>query len=233
MTFLYISIGQNYRQLELYDLALEYFDRAASINKSLGIEDPLPYLAIAKTYTRQGEFFAAALNAETALSFDPTNPDLYGQVGYIRFQARNYEGSMPMLECAVQGCEVLYDEFFGVTVLSDATEEQLATSDRIQVEGLGLSNASVVYYYVYASVLAASTSAMKPRSTSPSLKMPTAAMTSSCKSSMRVARSVCCCKLRITTSLSPTYAKSCSFPACAVLYPPNWAVFSRNCAVWI
>ncbi len=155
MTFLYISIGQNYRQLELYDLALEYFDRAASINKSLGIEDPLPYLAIAKTYTRQGEFFAAALNAETALSFDPTNPDLYGQVGYIRFQARNYEGSMPMLECAVQGCEVLYDEFFGVTVLSDATEEQLATSDRIQVEGLALSNASVVYYYVYASVLAA------------------------------------------------------------------------------
>ncbi|HSG25731.1 MAG TPA: hypothetical protein VLA32_06400 [Anaerolineales bacterium] len=155
MTFLYISIGQNYRQLQLYDQALEYFDRAASINKSIGIQDPLPYLAIAKTYTRQGQFFAAARNAEVALSFDYTNPDLYGQLGYIRSQARNFEGSIPMLECAVEGCEVLYDEFFGVIPQTDATEEQLLTLDRIQVQGLPLSNASVVYYYVYSSMLAA------------------------------------------------------------------------------
>ncbi len=155
MTFLYISIGQNYRQLELYDQALEYFDRAAKINSSLGIDDPLPYLAIAKTYTRQGQFFAAAINAEKALSFDYTNPDLYGQLGYIRFQARNYEGSIPMLECAVEGCEVLYDEFFGVIPLIDATEDQMNTLERIQVTGLSLANDSVVYYYVYASVLAA------------------------------------------------------------------------------
>lgn len=155
MTFLYISIGQNYRQLQLYDQALEYFDRAASINKSIGIQDPLPYLAIAKTYTRQGEFFAAARNAEVALSFDYTNPDLYGQLGYIRSQARNFEGSIPMLECAVEGCEILYDEFFGVIPLVDATDEQLQTLQRIQVQGLPLSNASVVYYYVYSSMLAA------------------------------------------------------------------------------
>jgi len=155
MTFLYISIGQNYRQLQLYDQALEYFDRAASINSSIGIQDPLPYLAIAKTYTRQGEFFAAARNAEAALALDYTNPDLYGQLGYIRSQARNFEGSIPMLECAVEGCEVIYDEFFGVIPLVDATEEQLATLDRIQVQGLPLNNGSVVYYYVYSSMLAA------------------------------------------------------------------------------
>lgn len=155
MTFLYISIGQNYRQLELYDQALEYFDRAATINKTIGVEDPLPYLAIAKTYTRQGEFFAAAINAEAALSFDPTNPDLYGQVGYIRFQARNYEGAIPMLECAVAGCEVLYDDYFGVVTYLDATEEQLATLPHVVIEGLPLNNSSVVYYYVYGSVLAA------------------------------------------------------------------------------
>lgn len=155
MTFLYISIGQNYRQLQLYDQALEYFDRAASINESIGIEDPLPYLAIAKTYTRQGQFFAAARNAEVALALDYTNPDLYGQLGYIRSQARNFEGSIPMLECAVEGCEVLYDEFFGVIPLVDATEEQLQTLERVQVEGLPLNNASVVYYYVYSSMLAA------------------------------------------------------------------------------
>jgi len=155
MTFLYISIGQNYRQLKLYDQALEFFARAASINKSIGIQDPLPYLAIAKTYTRQGEFFAAARNAEVALSFDYTNPDLYGQLGYIRSQARNFEGSIPMLECAVEGCEVLYDEFFGVIPMLDATEEQMQTLERIQVQGLPLNNGSVIYYYVYSSMLAA------------------------------------------------------------------------------
>ncbi len=155
MTFLYISIGQNYRQLALYDQALEYFDQAASINKAIGIEDPLPYLAIAKTYTRQGEFFAAARNAEAALALDYTNPDLYGQLGYIRSQARNFEGSIPMLECAVSGCEVLYDDFYGVIPLTDATEDQLANLEHIQVEGLPLNNSSVVYYYVYTSMLAA------------------------------------------------------------------------------
>ena len=155
MTFLYISIGQNYRQLELYDQALEYFDRAATINNTIGIQDPLPYLAIAKTYTQQGKFFAAALNAEAALTFDPTNPDLYGRLGYIRSRARNFEGAIPMLECAVVGCRVLYDEYYGVVILEDATEEQLTTLERIQVEGLALNNASVEYYNVYSSMLAA------------------------------------------------------------------------------
>jgi tetratricopeptide (TPR) repeat protein len=155
LTFLYISIGQNYRQLSLYDHALEFFDRAATINTNLGIKDPLPYLAIAKTYTRQGQFFAAARNAEVALSYDPSNPDLYGQLGFIRFRARNFEGAIPMLECAVEGCEVLFDEDWGVIPLVDASEEQLAAISRLAVVGLPLSNSSVVYYYVYGSVLAA------------------------------------------------------------------------------
>jgi tetratricopeptide (TPR) repeat protein len=97
LTFLYISIGQNYRQLGLHDQALEYFDRAATINEVLGIEDPLPYVAIAKTYTRMGEFFAAALNAEKAIDIDPTDADLYGQLGVIYHRSRNYEGSIPRL----------------------------------------------------------------------------------------------------------------------------------------
>lgn len=155
MTFLYISIGQNYRQLQLYDQALEYFDRAATINEVNGVKDPLPYLGIAKTYTRQGQFFAAAINAEKALSFDYFNPDLYGQLGYIRFQARNYEGAIPMLECAVEGCEILFDELFGVIPFSDATEDQIEKLTTITVPGLDLNNNSLVYYYVYGSVLAA------------------------------------------------------------------------------
>ena len=78
MTFLYVSIAQNYRQLNQYDQALDYFDRAATINEINGVEDPLPYLGIAKTYTRMGEFFAAAINADKALSFDYFNPDPFG-----------------------------------------------------------------------------------------------------------------------------------------------------------
>ena len=138
LTFLYISIGQNYRQLQLYDQALEYFDKAANINETLGIEDPLPYLAIAKTYTRMGEFFIAARNGQKALEFDNANPDLYGQLGVIYYRSRNYEGSIPVLKCAVEGCTAEENEEMGVGVT-----------------GLSLTNETAVYYYIYGSVLAA------------------------------------------------------------------------------
>jgi len=138
LTFLYISIGQNYRQLGLHTQALEYFDRAASINAVLGIKDPLPYIAIAKTYARDGEFFAAALNAERAITIDPLNPDWYGQLGIIYFRSRNYEGSIPVLRCAVEGCS--------------AAEN---TDWSVDVSGMPLNDDTLVYYYTYGSVLAA------------------------------------------------------------------------------
>ncbi len=53
------------------------------MNEQLEILDPSPYLAIAKTYAQQGEFFAAARNAQEAIKLDPTNADLYGQLGDI------------------------------------------------------------------------------------------------------------------------------------------------------
>lgn len=138
LTFLYISIGQNYRQLGLYEQALEYFDRAASINEGLGIKDPLPYIAIAKTYARDGEFFAAARNAEQAINIDPLNPDWYGQLGIIYFRSRNYEGSVPVLRCAVESCSAAENTDWGV-----------------DVSGLPLNDDTLVYYYTYGSVLAA------------------------------------------------------------------------------
>lgn len=142
-TFVYIRIGQNYRELGLHDQALEYFDRAASINEALGLEDPLPYIAIAKTYSRMGEFFAAALNAEKAIDLDPTNPDWYGQLGIIYFRARNYESSIPVLRCAVSGCSDVQNSL--------DSEERWVTA----VQGLPLDNNTLAYYYTFASVLAA------------------------------------------------------------------------------
>lgn len=158
-TYLYIKIGQNYRQLRLYDQALEYFDRAASINETLGIQDPLPFVAIAKTYSRQGEFFVAARNAEKALDFDRVNAELYGELGLIRFRARNYEGSIPVLQCAVEGCVSYWDTTFNTVVIpeedTDIDEDFMSGMETLNIVGLPLNNNTVVFYYTYGSVLAA------------------------------------------------------------------------------
>jgi len=132
MTFLYIRIGQNYREgIRNPDRALEYFDRAAKIDAQLGVQNPIPYIEIAKTYTQQGQFFAAGINAEKALEFDPTNAHTYGQLGLIFRRARNYEGANLLLKCAVAGCAAEENEMGGVAV-----------------EGLPMTSLSVAYYYV-------------------------------------------------------------------------------------
>lgn len=160
LTFLYISVGANYRrlafdatikseQLNLYDQALEYFAMAANLDTQLKIQDPIPYIAIAKTYSQKGDFFAAALNMKKALSYDISNADIHGQLGIIYFKARNYEGSIPALQCAVRGCsaDISCQARYGRAC---NVNEQSA-----QVTGLPLTSSTVVYYYTYGSVLAA------------------------------------------------------------------------------
>jgi len=151
LTFLYVRIGVNYRKLKVYKSALEYFNKAISINEANGIKNPIPYLGIAKTYSRIGEFFIAALNAEKALSIDPTNANTYGQLGIIYTKARNFESAMPVLKCAVQGCtaeeakSILDDLIPGNTIEINEPVQKLA-----------LTNIEVAYYYAqYGSVLAA------------------------------------------------------------------------------
>ena len=145
LTFLYIFIGRNYLSLEVHNRALEYFEKAVKINEQLGVKDPVPYIEIAKTYVRDGEFFIASLNAEKALRFDPTNPNTYGQLGSIYSRARNYETAKPTFKCAVRGCT--------------ATENQTAQEvlgQGYDVPALPLTSITVAYYYVqYGSVLAA------------------------------------------------------------------------------
>jgi len=145
LTFLYISIGRIYRYLQLYDQALEYFSTAANLNEQLGIKDPIPYLAIANTYAQDGEFFIAALNVHEALTFTPANPDVYGQLGVIYHKSRNYEGAIPALECAIEGCDA-----------EQSCEVRQCDPDvdpMVTVEGLPLTGSTVVYYFTYGSVL--------------------------------------------------------------------------------
>jgi tetratricopeptide (TPR) repeat protein len=99
LTFLYVRIGQNFREgIRDPDRALEYFEKAANIDKQLGVENPVPYLEIARTYSQEGQFFAASLNAEEALALDPTRAHTYGQFGLIYRRARNYEGALPLVD---------------------------------------------------------------------------------------------------------------------------------------
>jgi tetratricopeptide (TPR) repeat protein len=132
MTFLYVRIGQNFREgIRNPDRALEYFDRAAKINQGLGVQNPNPYIEIARTYTQMGQFFAAMINAEKALELDPSNAHTYGQLGIIFRRARNYEGAMSLLQCAVRGCT--------------AGENEMG---QVAVDGLPLTSVTVAYYYV-------------------------------------------------------------------------------------
>jgi len=157
LTFLYLSAGRNYRSLafksgdpqraQLYERALEYFAKAARLNDQLEIRDPIPYLAIAKTYTQQGEFFIAARNALKALEIDPSNPDIYGQLGEIYQRSRNYEGAIPTLKCAVRGCTA--EESCEVRGGCGEGETGVA------VTGLPLSPSSANYYLIYGALLAA------------------------------------------------------------------------------
>jgi tetratricopeptide (TPR) repeat protein len=151
LTFLYIKIGVNYRHLENYVTALEYFDTAVKINEQLGIKDPLPYIAIAKTYSRTGDFFIAARNAEKALSLDPQQANTYGQLGIIYFKSRNYEYALPALKCAVESCSLEENE----VVARLAEENPLWEITPVGVEALPLDNAEIAYYYaVYGQTLA-------------------------------------------------------------------------------
>jgi tetratricopeptide (TPR) repeat protein len=158
LTFLYISVGHNYRvlannslpgsqQTELYTQALESYAKAIRLNEQLKILDPSPYLAIAKTYVQQGEFFAAALNAQKAVSLDPTNADLYGQLGGIYKGGRNYETAIYALQCAVDGC---------TPEESCLARNGCSAGDGgVIVNPLALSPRSAIYYLDYGSVLAA------------------------------------------------------------------------------
>jgi tetratricopeptide (TPR) repeat protein len=145
LTFLYIRIGVNYRQLQRYEDALEYFAKAAEINEQNGIQDPLPYLAIGNTYSRMGEFFIAARNVEKVLDIDPTNPEIYGTLGIIYFRARNYESAILALKCATYGCDAE----------TSCEVRYCGENDPpIEIPPTQLTDSTVIYYYSYGSVLA-------------------------------------------------------------------------------
>jgi len=159
LTFLYIQIGANYRVLEQEESALEYFDRAVRINRQLGIQDPGPYQAIARTYMQLGEFFIAARNMEKALLIDEGNAGYWGLLGVIYYRARNYESSEQVLRCAVDGCSVEEARALICELNIDACDpddpnDPVGLQHGREIAGQQLSDRSLEAYYTYGSVLA-------------------------------------------------------------------------------
>jgi tetratricopeptide (TPR) repeat protein len=156
MTFLYIKLGQSYRNLAmkasapsnkaLYNIAIEYFAKAVDLNEQLGVRDPMPYLGIGHTYAQLGEFYIASLNMNTAVRFNPYNADVYAQLGMVYRQARNYEDAISALKCAVQGCTAA--ETCALRRCDEDVDQAIA------IKGMELNGLTVVYYYSYASLLA-------------------------------------------------------------------------------
>lgn len=146
MTFLQIRIGVNWRQIGNYEEALQMFAKAARINDQLGVNDPLPFLAIGNTYSQQGEFYAAGLNIQRAIEINPYNADVYGRLGVNYYKARNYEAAIEALKCATYGCGA--EESCAVRQCADSG------NPLIEIGGLPLSGTSVVYYFTYVGALA-------------------------------------------------------------------------------
>jgi tetratricopeptide (TPR) repeat protein len=161
-TFLYLRAGANYRRLAIeipnpesarpvYEKSLEYFEKAARINEQIGVQDPQPYLSISSTYSQLGDFFAAGLNVKKALSYQPTNADIYGRLGIVYFRSRNYETSIFSLQCATYGCS-------GEDSCKGRGLERCFPDlgeNPVDVGGLAISPNTIVYYYTYGSVLSA------------------------------------------------------------------------------
>jgi tetratricopeptide (TPR) repeat protein len=156
LTFLYLQIGANYRRLRDVTQALFYFDKAAQINRQLGIEDPIPYMAIGRTYLQEGEFIVAARNVERALRIDPGDPFTYGFLGVVYFKGRNYESAIPVLKCAVDGCTAEETgNLLCILIYGCEAGSEEAQSHQVAVPGNPLGPGTVEFYYTYGSVLTA------------------------------------------------------------------------------
>ena len=158
LTFLYLRVGAGYRRLafespneevqrQLYEKSLEYFAETARINQQLGVQDPVPYISIAKTYSQMGEFFIAIRNVQKAIEFEPAEAVFYGELGVLYHKNRNYETGILALGCAVNGCTA--DES------CPARGDCGANDTPADVVGLPLSASTVYYYDILASEYAA------------------------------------------------------------------------------
>lgn len=131
---LYIKLGVMYRDgKQKPQEAITYFSKANALDP----ENVQPFLYLSRTYYQIDKSGTAIQYLEQALTKEPGNPDIYGRLGWLLFKRKNYEGAEPMLRLAIFGGNAIDDT--GVPVLQDGQP--------VPVNGMGLSQASLVYYY--------------------------------------------------------------------------------------
>jgi tetratricopeptide (TPR) repeat protein len=97
---LYLSLGIiDYRALELYDKAIEEFNRANALNPA----DPRPDTYISRTYATVGEYAKAIQYAQQAVKENPLEPSMYGNLGIMYYHNLQYSDAIDALRLAVRG----------------------------------------------------------------------------------------------------------------------------------
>jgi tetratricopeptide (TPR) repeat protein len=96
---LHLALGRNFRALGIYDQAVDEFTSANALNP----EDPTPDLLISRTYATIGEYAKAMQYAETAVSDNPTNSNLRGNLGVMYYRNLYWAESVVELGYVVNG----------------------------------------------------------------------------------------------------------------------------------
>ena len=128
---LHIELGRNLRFLQVYDEAINEFNKANTLNPG----DPQPDLFISRTYATIGEYAKALQYAEEAVKDRPTDPSLHGNYGVMYYRNFYYNDAVEQLGLAVNGGK---------------------TEDGLPIQGLPLSDDPRVseYYFTYGLALA-------------------------------------------------------------------------------
>ncbi len=128
---LHIELGRNLRFLQVYDEAINEFNKANTLNPG----DPQPDLFISRTYATIGEYAKALQYAEEAVKDRPTDPSLHGNYGVMYYRNFYYTEAVQQLGIAINGGK---------------------TDDGLPIQGLPLSDDPRVseYYFTYGLALA-------------------------------------------------------------------------------
>lgn len=96
---LHLAMGRNYRTLGIYDKAVESFTRANALNPS----DPLPDLYMSRTYATIGEYGKAMQYAESAVTDDPADTNLRGNLGVMYYRNAYWPEAVEQFRYVVNG----------------------------------------------------------------------------------------------------------------------------------
>jgi tetratricopeptide (TPR) repeat protein len=128
---LHMFLGRNYRFLGVYDKAVEEFTRANALNPG----DPTPDLYISRAYAAVGEYAKATQYAETAVTDNPVDANLRGNLGVMYYRNFQWPEAVEQLKIVTTGG---------------------ATEDNQPIEPIPLANDTRIaeYYFTYGLVLA-------------------------------------------------------------------------------